>query len=83
MASREAYQGQSLGSAFPFAPFTLREDYRGCAVALARQLVIGPDEVSAGSFFVICSEPFLCHKDALELAPSSSHLGINVECLRR
>lgn len=51
MASRDSHQGQSLGSSFPLVPCTLREDYRSCAVGLAKQLMVESEEVSAGSFF--------------------------------
>lgn len=35
MVSRDSHQGQSLGSALSLVPYTLREDYRRCAVELA------------------------------------------------
>lgn len=64
-----------LGSTFSFAPLTLREGYRGCSTCQAIDRARGRQ---SGSFLTVCSEPFLCHKEALELAPSSSYWGPNI-----
>lgn len=61
IASGDSQQGQPLGSALSLVSCTLWEDCRSHDGGLAKQLMVGREEVSARSFVTICSEPLLCH----------------------